>query len=59
MPQKTRVQYLKIDRGRYYHWRVALDLQAIPGARWLLPCGDVAYTKAVQIIVTTGKNTTF
>jgi hypothetical protein len=50
---EKRVRYLKIDRGRYsYQRRVPLDLQPLLGPRWLIPCGDVTFAKAVQIIVT-------
>ncbi|MEP0964944.1 MAG: tyrosine-type recombinase/integrase [Roseobacter sp.] len=45
---------MKIDRGRYfYQRRVPLRLQAHLGIkRWQIPCGDVIYSKAVQLVVT-------
>jgi integrase len=54
MTERRKVKYLKIDRGRYfYQRRVPLRLQAHLGfRRWQIPCGDVSYSKAVQMIVT-------
>lgn len=53
MEEERRVKYLKVDRGRfYYQRRVPLNLQPLLGPRWLIPCGDVSFAKAVQIIVT-------
>lgn len=51
---EEKVPYLKIDRGRYfYQRRVPLKMQAHLGIhRWQLPCGDVSYSKAVQMVVT-------
>ena len=54
LSDEEKVPYLKIDRGRYfYQRRVPLKMQAHPGSRrWQLPCGDVSYYKAVQMVVT-------
>lgn len=54
MSEEEKVPYLKIDRGRYfYQRRVPTLLQARLGIkRWQLPCGDVSYSKAVQLVVT-------
>jgi hypothetical protein len=53
MGDAKRVRYLKIDRGRYfYQHRVPQDFQPLLGPRWLIPCDDLAFAKAVQIIVT-------
>ena len=54
MNDTKRVRYLKIDRGRfYYQRRVPKDLQAdLREKMWRRPCGDVTYSKAVQMIVT-------
>ncbi len=54
MSDEEKVPYLKIDRGRYfYQRRVPQRLQAHLGIkRWQLPCGDVSYSKAVQLVVT-------
>jgi len=54
MSDEDKIPYLKIDRGRYfYQRRVPLKLQAHLGIRrWQLPCGDVSYSKAVQMVVT-------
>ncbi len=51
---QNKVRYLKIDRGRYfYQRRIPIDLQAILDAKvWSKPCGDVSYSKAVQLVVT-------
>lgn len=48
------MRYLKIDRGRFfYQRRVPKDLQAdLRETMWLRACGDVSYSKAVQLIVT-------
>ncbi|MGR3677348.1 MAG: hypothetical protein ACU0AZ_05090 [Paracoccaceae bacterium] len=54
MSDEEKIPYLKIDRGRYfYQRRVPKRLQAHLGfKRWQIPCGDVSYSKAVQLIVT-------
>ncbi|WP_282128165.1 hypothetical protein [Roseobacter litoralis] len=54
MSEEDRVPYLKIDRGRYfYQRRVPKKMQAHLGIRrWHLPCGNVSYSKAVQMVVT-------
>jgi hypothetical protein len=54
MVAQNKVRYLKIDRGRYlYQRRIPIDLQAILDAKvWSKPCGDVSYSKAVQLVVT-------
>ncbi|SMX37804.1 hypothetical protein [Octadecabacter ascidiaceicola] len=54
MSDEEKIPYLKIDRGRYfYQRRVPKRLQAHLGVkRWQLPCGDVSYSKAVQLVVT-------
>jgi integrase len=54
MSDEEKVPYLKIDRGRYfYQRRVPQKMQAHLGIRrWQLPCGDVSYSKAVQMVVT-------
>lgn len=54
MSDVEKVPYLKIDRGRYfYQRRVPQKMQAHLGIRrWQLPCGDVSYSKAVQMVVT-------
>jgi len=54
MNDEEKVPYLKIDRGRYfYQRRVPQKMQAHLGIRrWQIPCGDVSYSKAVQMIVT-------
>jgi hypothetical protein len=54
MVAQKKVRYLKIDRGRYlYQRRIPIDLQAILDAKvWSKPCGDVSYSKAVQLVVT-------
>ena len=54
MSDEDKIPYLKIDRGRYfYQRRVPQRLHAHLGIRrWQLPCGDVSYSKAVQMVVT-------
>jgi len=54
MTDDVKVPYLKIDRGRYfYQRRVPQKLQSHLGIkRWQIPCGDVSYSKAVQMVVT-------
>ncbi|WP_375256013.1 hypothetical protein [Yoonia sp.] len=54
MRDDDKVPYLKIDHGRYfYQRRVPQHLQAHLGIRrWQFPCGDVSYSKAVQMVVT-------
>jgi hypothetical protein len=54
MSDARKVGYLKIDRGRFfYQRRVPKHLQAdLREKMWLRPCGDVTYSKAVQMIVT-------
>ncbi|MGO4915716.1 hypothetical protein ACEN2R_09550 [Pseudogemmobacter sp. W21_MBD1_M6] len=54
MAPQNKVRYLKIDRGRYfYQRRVPQDLQEILVEKvWSRPCGDVSYSKAVQLVVT-------
>lgn len=54
MNDKSKVPYLKIDHGRFfYQRRVPQRMQAHLGIRrWQTPCGDVSYSKAVQMIVT-------
>jgi hypothetical protein len=54
MSDEEKIPYLKIDRGRYfYQRRVPQKMQAHLGIRrWQLPCGDVSYSKAVQMVVT-------
>ena len=54
MAERERVRYLKIDRGRYfYQRRIPKKLQPILGeTAWLRRCGDVPYSKAVQLVVT-------
>ena len=48
-----KVKYLKIDRGRYYYQRRVPDqFQELLGiSKWQVPCGDVSYAKAVQLVV--------
>lgn len=57
MADTKRVRYLKIDRGRFfYQRRVPKELQAdLREKMWLRPCGDVSYSKAVQMIVTSAE----
>ncbi|WP_162893383.1 tyrosine-type recombinase/integrase [Phaeobacter sp. BS34] len=47
------MKYLKIDRGRYYYQRRVPDqFRDLLGiSKWQMPCGDVSYAKAVQLIV--------
>lgn len=55
MTEGKKVRYLKIDRGRYfYQRRIPLALRdCFPDEdTWRRPCGDVAYPKAVQLVVT-------
>lgn len=54
MSDTKKVRYLKTDRGRYfYQRRVPQRFQAHLGIkRWQIPCGDVSYSKAVQMVVT-------
>ena len=54
MTDEEKVPYLKIDRGRYfYQRRVPQKLQSHLGIkRWQIACGDVSYSKAVQMVVT-------
>ncbi|WP_282048023.1 tyrosine-type recombinase/integrase [Sulfitobacter mediterraneus] len=54
MTRVEKVKYLKIDRGRYYYQRRVPDkFQELLGfKKWQIPCGDVDYPKAVQLIVT-------
>ena len=54
MVAQNKVRYLKTDRGRYfYQRRIPIDLQEILDAKvWSKPCGDVSYSKAVQLVVT-------
>lgn len=54
MPGDQKVRYLKIDRGRYfYQRRVPKNLQGPLNQKfWRRPCGDVDYSKAVQLVVT-------
>lgn len=52
MSTKQKVTYLKVDRGRFfYQRRVPKHLQPILGEeKWLIACGNVTYSKAVQLI---------
>ncbi|MEM9100104.1 MAG: hypothetical protein AAGC79_16435 [Pseudomonadota bacterium] len=54
MAKEKKVRYLKIDRGRYfYQRRIPKKLQPVLGETvWLRRCGDVSYSKAVQLVVT-------
>lgn len=54
MADTKRIRYLKIDRGRFlYQRRVPKDFQDdLREKMWLRPCGDVTYSKAVQMVVT-------
>lgn len=54
MVAQNKVRYLKTDRGRYfYKRRIPIDLQEVLGDKvWSKPCGDVSYSKAVQMVVT-------
>ena len=53
MVNEKKVRYLKIDRGRYYYQRRVPDrfLELLGFSKWQLPCGNVTYAKAVQLIV--------
>ena len=53
MPSEKKVRYLKIDRGRYYYQRRVPDqFRKLLGiSKWQMPCGDVSYAKAVQLVV--------
>ena len=53
MPSEKKVKYLKIDRGRYYYQRRVPDQfrELLGISKWQMPCGDVSYAKAVQLIV--------
>lgn len=53
MPSEKKVRYLKIDRGRYYYQRRVPDQfrELLGISKWQMPCGDVSYAKAVQLIV--------
>lgn len=55
MSASEKIRYLKIDRGRYfYQRRIPLSLrECFPGlTTWRRPCGNVTYSKAVQLVVT-------
>ena len=54
MSDAKKVRYLKIDRDRFfYQRRVPKHLQSdLREKMWLRPCGDVTFSKAVQMIVT-------
>jgi len=49
-----KVKYLKIDRGRFYYQRRVPDKfqELLDFNKWQIPCGDVDYAKAVQLVVT-------
>jgi len=49
-----KVKYLKIDRGRFYYQRRVPDKfqELLDFNKWQIPCGDVEYAKAVQLVVT-------
>lgn len=53
MTAAKKVKYLKIDRGRYYYQRRVPDQfqELLDLTRWQIPCGDVSYAKAVQLVV--------
>ena len=53
MAVEKKVKYLKIDRGRYYYQRRVPDqFRDLLGiSKWQMPCGDVSYAKAVQLVV--------
>lgn len=53
MAAEREVKYLKIDRGRYYYQRrVPNQFRELLGiSKWQMPCGDVSYAKAVQLVV--------
>ncbi|EDQ04482.1 Tyrosine recombinase XerC [Sulfitobacter indolifex] len=54
MAPSKKVRYLKIDRGRFfYQRRVPQKLHDLLDQKiWLRPCGDVPYSKAIQLVVT-------
>lgn len=54
MASPKKVRYLKIDRGRFfYQRRVPQKLHDLLDQKiWLRPCGDVSYSKAIQLVVT-------
>lgn len=54
MASPKKVRYLKIDRGRFfYQRRVPQKLHDMLDQKiWLRPCGDVSYSKAIQLVVT-------
>ncbi|GFE52536.1 hypothetical protein So717_42890 [Roseobacter cerasinus] len=53
MPSEKKLKYLKIDRGRYYYQRRVPDQfrELLGISKWQMPCGDVSYAKAVQLVV--------
>ncbi|MFT7509874.1 MAG: hypothetical protein ACI9KS_002054, partial [Sulfitobacter sp.] len=53
MSENKKVRYLKVDRGRfYYQRRIPKDLEHLLGEKvWRKPCGDVSFSKAVQLVV--------
>ncbi|MEJ8560138.1 tyrosine-type recombinase/integrase [Yoonia sp. GPGPB17] len=53
MSGEKKVKYLKIDRGRYYYQRRVPDQfrELLGISKWQMPCGDVSYAKAVQLVV--------
>jgi integrase len=53
MTAEKKVKYLKIDRGRYYYQRRVPDQfrELLGISKWQMPCGDVSYAKAVQLVV--------
>ncbi|MEY1556050.1 tyrosine-type recombinase/integrase [Yoonia sp. R2331] len=53
MTVEKKVKYLKIDRGRYYYQRRVPDQfrELLGISKWQMPCGDVSYAKAVQLVV--------
>ena len=53
MTAEKKVKYLKLDRGRYYYQRRVPDqFQELLGiSKWQMPCGNVNYAKAVQLVV--------
>ena len=57
MTDIRKVKYLKIDRGRYYYQRRVPDQfrELLGFSKWQMPCGDVSYAKAVQLIVNWGE----
>ena len=54
MTSPKKVRYLEIDRGRFfYQRRVPQKLHDLLDQKiWLRPCGDVSYSKAIQLVVT-------